>query len=173
MVANNLRDQLHNVITAVSKIKAHVLNSRLFQHLWTENYEDFESLLLYTEARWLSKGYYLRRFYHFLNSCIFSQDSSAALCDEIRNITHDITYLSGVFANFKTITLELQGNEVSLIKITSPLFPFLSSLQLFKCNIARHDLFQFPSLSELQIAKREEHTRRGPSSVLCTPTWAA
>ena len=73
LVAKNLSAKLHEflstVITAVNKIKANALNSRLFHQLCIENDEDFQCLLLHTDVRWLSKGNSLKRFYTlFLNS---------------------------------------------------------------------------------------------------------
>lgn len=158
LVAKNLSGRLHKslstVITAVNKIKAHALNSRLFRQLCTENDEDFERLLLHTEVRWLSKGNCLRHFYSLFKTVVeFFQDSNSVLCDELRNIKHDIAYLSDVFTKFIEVNLQLQGNEVNLIKVKSALSTFLSKLQLFKRNIARRELFQFPSLSELEKEK--------------------
>jgi len=46
--------------------------------------------------------------------------------------------------------LQLQGNEVNLIKVKSAITTFLSKLLLFKRNLARYELYQFPSLSELE-----------------------
>ena len=66
LVAKNLSEKLHEslstVITAVNKIKANALNSRLFHQLCIENDEDFQCLLLRTEFRWLLKGNCLKRF---------------------------------------------------------------------------------------------------------------
>ena len=66
LVAKNLSEKLHEslstVITAVNKIKANALNSRLFHQLCIENDEDFQCLLLHIEVRWLSKGNCLKRF---------------------------------------------------------------------------------------------------------------
>ena len=68
------------------------------------------------------------------------------VCDELRNIKHGIAYLSDVFTKFKEVNLQLQGNDVNLIKAKSAISTFLSKLQLFKRNIAHHELYQFPSL---------------------------
>jgi hypothetical protein len=46
--------------------------------------------------------------------------------------------------------LQLQGNEVSLIKAKSVVSTCISKLTLFKRNIGRRELYQFPRLSELE-----------------------
>lgn len=158
LVAKNLSGRLHKsmstVITAINKIKAHALNSRLFRQLCTDNDEEFERLVLHTEVRWLSKGNCLRRFYSLFDTVVeFFQDSSSVLCDELRNMKHDIAYLADIFTKFNEVNLQLQGNEANLIKVKSAISTFLAKLQLFKRNIARHALYQFPSLSELDKEK--------------------
>ena len=74
LVARNLGEKLHEssstVITAVNKIKAKALNSRLFHQLCIENDEDFQCRLLYTEVRWLSKGNCLKKFSTLFNSVL-------------------------------------------------------------------------------------------------------
>lgn len=50
--------------------------------------------------------------------------------------------------------LQLQGNEVNFIKVKSAISKFLSKLHLFKHNIAHRELFQFPSVSELDEEER-------------------
>ena len=59
LVAKNIIEPLNNAmaiaINYVNKIKAHLLNFRLFKQLCSV----FERLLLHTEVRWLSKGFCL------------------------------------------------------------------------------------------------------------------
>ena len=79
LVVNNLSEKLHEsvstVITAVNKIKANALNSRLFHQLCIEN-EDFQGLVLHTEVMWLLKGNCLKKIYTMFNSVLdFFQDS--------------------------------------------------------------------------------------------------
>ena len=145
---------MNTVITAVNKIKAHSLNSRLFQQLCIDNDEEFERLLLHTEVRWLSKGNCLKRFFSLFDKVVeFFQDSNTGLCDDLKNIKDDIAYLSDIFTKFNEVNLQLQGNDVNLIKVKSAISTFLSKCKLFKRNLARHELCQFPSLCELDKEK--------------------
>ncbi|XP_018015681.1 protein ZBED8 [Hyalella azteca] len=158
LVAKNLSGRLHKsmsaFITAINYIKVHAPNSRLFRQLCTDNDEEFERLFLHTEVRWLSKGNCLGRFYSLFDTVVeFFYDSNPVLCDELRNMKHDIAYLADIFTKFNEINLQLQGNESNLIKVKSAISTFLTKLQLFKRNIASHALYQFPSLSELDKEK--------------------
>ena len=97
LVAKNLSETLHEslltVITAVKKIKANALNSRLFHQLCIENDEDFQCLLLHTEVRWLSKGNCLKRFYTLFNSVLdFFQESNPELYDKLKSSKTDIAH---------------------------------------------------------------------------------
>ncbi|XP_050527964.1 SCAN domain-containing protein 3-like [Daktulosphaira vitifoliae] len=65
-----LYETLQFVIKAVNKIKASLLNDRMFRELCHDNVEDFERLLLHTAVRWLSKGKYLCRFFALFDSII-------------------------------------------------------------------------------------------------------
>ena len=61
--------------------------------------------------------------------------------------------MSDIFTKFNEINLQLQGNDVNLIKVKSAISTFLSKCKLFKRNLARHELYQFPSLCELDKEK--------------------
>ena len=155
LVARNLSEKLHEslliVITAVNKIKANALNSRLFHQLCIENDKDFRCLLLHTEVRWLSKGNCLKRFYTLFNSVLdFFQESNPELYDKLKSSKTDITYLTEMFSKFNEVNLQLQGDETTLIKAKSALSAFLSKLQLYSRNLGCHEFCQFPCLSDLE-----------------------
>lgn len=155
LVAKHLSVRLHNslstVINAVNKIKCHALNDRLFRELCLENDEQFVHLLLHTEVRWLSRGNCLRRFYDLFDTVVqFFEDKNDVLSLELKEIRHDIAYLSDLFAKFNEINLQLQGNDVNLIKAKSVVCTFIAKLTLFKRNIGRREMSQFPSLLQLE-----------------------
>ncbi|XP_071749602.1 protein FAM200A-like [Lepeophtheirus salmonis] len=159
LVAKHLSGRLHKsintVIISVNKIKAHSLNSRLFRQLCIDNDEEFDRLLLHTEVRWLSKRNCLKRFYSLFDTVVeFFQESNIGLCHDLKKIKNDIAYLSDIFLKFNEINLQLQGNDANLIKVKSVISTFRSKCKLFKRNLARHELYQFPSLCELDKEKK-------------------
>ena len=139
LVAKHLSGRLHKsmstVITAINKIKAHALNSRLFQQLCNGNDEEFKRLLLHTEVRWLSKGNCQRRFYSLFDKVVeFFQDSNSVLCDELRNIKHDIAYLSDVLTKFNELICSCK--EMIFIKVKSAISIFLRTKIKQRCVFA-------------------------------------
>ncbi|GAA6075800.1 SCAN domain-containing protein 3-like [Tachysurus ichikawai] len=54
---------LIDVIKVINHIKAHALNSRLFEQFCEEMDAEHRRLLLYTEIRWLSRGKSLTRVF--------------------------------------------------------------------------------------------------------------
>ena len=58
-----LNSVLNDVIKIINHIKAHALNSRLFEQLCEEMDAEYKRLLLHTEVRRLSKGRSLARVY--------------------------------------------------------------------------------------------------------------
>ena len=95
LVAKNLIEKLHEslstVITAVNKIKANALNSRLIHELCIENDEDFQCLLLHTEVRSLSKSNCLKGFTHFF------QESNPELFENLKSSKTDCLSHRNVF----------------------------------------------------------------------------
>ena len=62
----------------------------------------------------------------------------------------DIAYLTEMFSKLNEVNLQLQGDEISLIKAKSTFSAFLSKLQLYSRNLERREFRQFPCLSDLE-----------------------
>ena len=59
----HLQDVLSSVIKIVNFVKGSALQTRLFRRLCKEMGSEHETLLFYTQVRWLSKGNVLRRVF--------------------------------------------------------------------------------------------------------------
>jgi hypothetical protein len=62
--------------------------------------------------------------------------------------------MSDLLAEFNEINVQLQGNEINLIKAKSVISKSVSKLVLFKRNLGRRELYRFPSLSGLDKKSR-------------------
>ena len=117
-VPDELNSVLGEVIRAVNLIKANVLNSRLFTELCKGSDSVFETLLLHSHVRWLSKGKVLRRVFilrkeiqRFLMNT--KQDTHAKLSD-VRFLL-SLSCLVGIFEFMNPINLVLQGREITVL----------------------------------------------------------
>lgn len=160
LVAKNLNERLHTslhyVIKAINKIRSNSLNDRLFGKLCNENDEDYNRLLLHTEVRWLSKGVCLNRFFNLFDSVLdFLEDRDEKLRENLITSKNDIAYLTDLFKIFNQVNLQLQGDELNLIKTKNVIAAFAGKLLLFKRNLGRGEYNHFPTLSAVS-AKPED-----------------
>lgn len=152
LVARNLSERLfqslQHVIKAVNKIRNSSFNDRLFNQLCVANDEDFNRLLFHTEVRWLSRGTCLTRFYNLFDSVIeFLENKDTELHDNLITSKNDIAYLTDLYKLFNDINLQLQGDDLNLIKTKNVVAAFVAKLLLHKKNIGRREFHNFPNLS--------------------------
>lgn len=160
LVAKNLNERLHMslhyVIVAVNKIRTNSLQDRLFSQLCNENNEDYNRLLLHTEVRWLSKGICLNRFFELFDSVLdFLENRDEKLREKLITSKNDIAYLTDLFKIFNEVNLQLQGDELNLIKTKNIIAAFVGKPLLFKRNLGRGEYSHFSTLSAVS-AKQED-----------------
>ncbi|CAG9794244.1 unnamed protein product [Diatraea saccharalis] len=156
LVAKTLNERLHislqYIIRSVNKIRSNSLNDRLFNQLCIANDEDVNRLLLHTEVRWLSKGTCLARFYNLFGSVIeFLENKDPELRDNLISSKKDIAYLTDLYKLFNDVNLQLQGDDLNLIKTKNSIAAFVSKLLLYKRNISRREFNNFPNLSRVSF----------------------
>ncbi|KFD48236.1 hypothetical protein M514_15905, partial [Trichuris suis] len=150
-LSNRLNSSLQLVINAINRIKSNPLNDRLFKQLCEESDAEYKRLLLHTEVRWLSKGACLTRFYCLFKAVLeFFSSHDNALCENLRRRESDIAYLADLYFKFNEMNLLLQGDELNLITTRAAVCGFVRKLPLFRRNLARRELGQFPNLCALQ-----------------------
>ncbi|KFM72485.1 Transposon-derived Buster3 transposase-like protein, partial [Stegodyphus mimosarum] len=153
LVARNLSERLfkslQHVIRAVNKIPNNSLNDRLFNQHCVANDEDFNRLIFHTEVRWLSKGNYLTHFYNLFDSVIeFLENKDTALREILITSKNDIAYLTDLYTSFNDMNLQLQGDDLNLIKAKNIVAAFVAKLLLHKKNIGRREFHNFTNLSK-------------------------
>uniref|UniRef100_A0A5S6R034 DUF4371 domain-containing protein n=1 Tax=Trichuris muris TaxID=70415 RepID=A0A5S6R034_TRIMR len=150
-LSNRLNSSLQLVINAINKIKSNPLNDRLFRQLCEESDAEYKRLLLHTEVRWLSKGACLTRFYCLFEAVVeFFASHDNALCENLKRRESDMAYLADLYFKFNEMNLLLQGDELNLITTRAAVCGFVRKLPLFRRNLARRELGQFPNLCALQ-----------------------
>lgn len=148
-----LHETLQLVITSVNKIKANSLNDRLFRQLCHENDEQFERLLLHTAVRWLSKGNCLRRFFELFDTVTEFLDSrDPVLSVNMKQRKLELAYLTDIFEKMNEVNISLQGNKMNLIKAKGIISSFIAKFDIYKANIGRKELINFPALKRFSVS---------------------
>lgn len=145
-----LHESLLVAVKAINKIKIHALNDRLFRQLCQENNETFEQLLLHTDVRWLSKGNCLARFCELFDSIVkFLEEVDGALGEKVSSSHCNIMYLADFFEKMNEVTLELQGNNITLVKSKAVIRSLTFRLDLYRQSIGWRQFAHFPQLAKV------------------------
>ena len=117
MLPEERNSVLNDVIKAINHIKAHVLNSRLFEQLCEEMDAEHKCLLLHTEVRWLSKGRSLARVFELrepVQRLLSEKKSPLAAHFSDKEWVAKLTYLCYIF-NLE-LNMPLQGKMTTVFK---------------------------------------------------------
>ncbi|XP_029341145.1 SCAN domain-containing protein 3-like [Acyrthosiphon pisum] len=132
------------------KKKVKELEIKLNGTLCKENEEEFNRLFLHTEVRWLSKGACFNMFWNLFDFVLeFLEEKDVKLKDRLLLFKSDVAYMNDLFAKFNSINSQLQSDELNLITSKSVISAFKKKLTLWKTNIGRKELSQFPVLADL------------------------
>ena len=112
-----LNNVLNDVVKVINYIKAHTLNSRLFEQLCEEMDAEHKPLLLHTEIRWLSRGKLLTRVFELrepLQRFLSEKKSPLAAHFSDKVWAAIIAYLCDIFSLLNELNLYLQGKMTTV-----------------------------------------------------------
>ncbi|GFW12759.1 SCAN domain-containing protein 3 [Trichonephila clavipes] len=121
---SDLKIVLKQCVKMVYYIKSRPLKSRLFSKLCQAMEAKYESLLLHTEVRWLSRGKVISR---------------------VRKLTK-LAYLSDIFVIFNNINSSMQGPNENILNSTDKLVGFKKQITLWKNKAQAGNLEKFESV---------------------------
>jgi len=109
-MSTDLNKVLSESVKIINFIKSSALNSRLFYKLCDENEQNFKSLLLHSEVRWLSRGKCLFRLIQLHHEVLeFLNNKNSYLknyfCDSKWLIK--LTYLVDIFTMLNTLEMDI------------------------------------------------------------------
>lgn len=76
----------------------------------------------------------------------FFGNKSDLLRDNLSNFKNDIACLTDLYNKINEMNLQLQREDLNLIKTKSIISVFVSKLVLYKTNLGRREVYQFPNL---------------------------
>lgn len=154
MCDGQLSEVMSLVIRVVNFIVARALNDRQFKTLLDEVGNNYHSLLLHSNVRWLSRGKVLSRF--------------AACLDEIRTflgmkgVEHPelaetewllkFYYLVDITEHLNQLNVKMQGIGNTVLSLQQAVFAFENRLELFIMDIETGRLLHFEKLRQFKDA---------------------
>ncbi|CAI5671583.1 SCAN domain-containing protein 3 [Oreochromis niloticus] len=142
-----LNSVLNDVVGVINHIKAHALNSRLFEQLCEEMNAEHRRLLLHTEIRWLSRGRSLARVFELrepLQRFFSEKKSPLAAHFSDKEWVAKLAYICDVFGLLNELNLSLQGKMTTVFKLADKVAAFKAKLDLWRRRVNRgiFDMFQ-------------------------------
>ena len=75
---------------------------------------------------------------------------------KILEIKHDVAYLADTFRKFNELNLQLQGDDLNLIKAKSAIFAFIAKISILRRSLGHMDFSYFPSLGQVGNAPDDD-----------------
>lgn len=108
---------------------------------------EFETLLLHTEVRWLSRGRVLRRMFDLRREVyIFLLNKKHLFTDN--KWLGTLSYMVDIFEKLNSLNLNLQGENSSILDLSSKVEAFKNKLTLWHDEFTKNNTDMFPCFSE-------------------------
>ncbi|KAM9305440.1 protein FAM200B [Gastrophryne carolinensis] len=156
-----LNSVLKDVVKVINHIKAHALNSRLFEQLCEEMEAEHRCLLLYTEIRWLSRGKSLTRVFELrepLQRFLSEKKSPLAAHFSDKVWVAKLAYLCDIFSLLNELNLSLQGKMTTIFKLADKVAAFKPKLELWGWRVNRGILDMFQTLAGILGETEPDHS---------------
>lgn len=154
-----LKGVLDDAVKVVNYIKSRPLQSRLFKILCDEMGSNHSSLLLHTEARWLSRGRVLNRVFELRDEIVtFGASTTLNIFDKFRDTEwlQRLAYLADVFKKLNDLNSALQGKQVNVFQAEEKIEAMKKKVQLW-AELLREDRSDvFPTLHDFLNEKNLE-----------------
>lgn len=126
-----LKEVLDEAVKIINYVKSRPLQSRLFKKVCEEMGSQYQSLLMHTEIRWLSRGKALARLYELREELkVFQMGRNLSAPVGLFDVLHDeqwlikLAYLAEIFGKVNEITTILQGKSTTVFLARDKLSAF-------------------------------------------------
>ena len=155
LASRKLSPELHSVFGDVVKminfIKAHALNTRLFEQICEDMDAEHKCLLLHTEVRWLSRGKSLNRVFELrepLQRFLLEKNSDLANKFSDEKWVLKLAYLCDIFNLLNELNLSLQGKMKTVFKLADKVAAFKDKLKSWEQQVNKRVFDMFQTLAE-------------------------
>ena len=160
-IGNDLKQVLDITVNMVNFIKQRPLKSRMFARLCENMQKDHVTLLLHTEARWLSRGKVLSRVFELRQEQLlfFKENNKASFCEclESTNWQMKLAYLADIYQHLNNLNTSMQGAKDNILTSTDKLLAFKNKLSVWKKHLSRGNVEMFPLLLQVQTQTKYEY----------------
>jgi len=132
-ISPELHSVFHDIVKMINPIKAHALNTRLFEHLCEDMDAEHKCLLLHTEVRRLSREKSLNRVFELREPLKrFLLEKISDLANKLRseNCVLELAYMCDIFNLLNELNLSLQGKVTTPFKLGDQVAAFKDKLKL-------------------------------------------
>ncbi|GFU69637.1 SCAN domain-containing protein 3 [Trichonephila clavipes] len=147
---SDLKIVLKQCVKMVNYIKSRQLKSRLFSKLCQAMEAKYESLLLHTEVRWLSRGKVISRVLKLKDEMkiFFEQNKNYEFVHLLENKIWctKLAYLSDIFVIFNNINSSMQGPNENILNSTDKMVGFKKQITLWGKKAQENNLEKFESV---------------------------
>ena len=161
IIGNDLKQVLDITVNMVNFIKQRPLKSRMFARLCENMQKDHVTLLLHTEARWLSRGKVLSRVFELRQELLlfFKENNKASFCEclESTNWQMKLAYLADIYQHLNNLNTSMQGAKENILTSTDKLLAFKNKLSVWKKHLSRGNVEMFPLLLQVQTQTKYEY----------------
>ena len=155
LASRKISPELHSVFTdavlMINLIKAHALNTRLFEQICEDMDAEHKCLLLHTEVRWLSRGKSLNRVFELrepLQRFLLEKNSDLANKFSDEKWLLKLAYLCDIFNLLNELNLSLQGKMTTVFKLADKVAAFKDKLELWEQRVSKGVFDMFQTLAE-------------------------
>ncbi|CDW59350.1 hypothetical protein TTRE_0000768201 [Trichuris trichiura] len=154
LVAKRLSDRLHRslqyVIIAVNKIKSSALRERDCSVNYAKKMTKILTGSCFTQ-RYAGFQGAPARFYALFDTVVqFLKTEDTELRDNVEKSRADTAYMSDYYLKFNEMNLQLQGDQLNLIKTKTVVKAFIDKLAIFGQNLESEEQHQFHNLNNLK-----------------------
>lgn len=146
--SKKLDDVLKDVTKMVNFIMARALNFRQFQALLDEVQAQYNTLLMYNNVRWLSRGRVLERFVACLEEVRLFMNEKGEDYPQLTNMAWltNLMFFTDFTNHFNVLNKKLQGMGKTAESMFSDIKAFERKLHVFEKDLESGQLKYFPNL---------------------------
>jgi hypothetical protein len=150
-ISAELNAVLQDSVKIINYIKSRALNSCLFSNLCEQMGSEFNSLLLHTEVRWLSRGWALRRLVVLKNEVMLflsERNSDLVKYFQDENWLCKLCYLSDIFEKLNELNLSLQGENTNVFTLISKIQAFMKKINIWLRKVTNNSYEMFSCMED-------------------------